>query len=372
MSSQQSSSNLENIPQQQKEENIGQTEKQSEKQQEVKKDISLKGIVGILNMGNTCYSNSTIQLLRASPEWNAYCVSTDFKELFQDNFDNNHKKVLYEYQDILKALWSAYKPAYIRPMKFISEIRKIVKGTIYESFGIPIPNDSHEYLIYLLDNFHEALNKKSDYIPIQSESKNMTLMAQNGWNEFQSKNNSPIVDIFFGMMRKTVECGNCKNNSYKWEVFNSLKVPCEGETFMDWIRNECKKGEIEGYLCEKCNTKSTATIYTHLWKLPSNLFVTLRRFNFDGRKNMTPCPYKGEVLKLKEFFAEESDDLSKEWSFELRGVSDHHGSHLGGHYTAQFKHPISNEWWWIDDERCDKIDTPRLNTSNYIFLFRKL
>jgi len=31
-------------------------------------DASLKGVVGIQNMGNTCYCNSTLQLIRACPE----------------------------------------------------------------------------------------------------------------------------------------------------------------------------------------------------------------------------------------------------------------------------------------------------------------
>ena len=67
------------------------------------------------------------------------------------------KRILLAYQDIIRAIWSAYKPAYVRPMGFITEIRKAVKGTVYEMFGIPMPNDSHEFLIYLLDNFHEAI-----------------------------------------------------------------------------------------------------------------------------------------------------------------------------------------------------------------------
>ena len=57
--------------------------------------------------------------------------------------------------------------------------------------------------------------------------------------------------------------------------------------------------------------------------------------------------------------------------YELQGVSDHHGTHMGGHYTAQFKHPISKEWWWFDDEQAQKLDYPRFSSSNYIFFFRK-
>ena len=203
----------------------------------------------------------------------------------------------------------------------------------------------------------------------------MNIMAENGWNKFVSKNTSEIVNMFFGMMRKTIHCTKCENNTYQWEVFNSLKIPCEGTTFKDWIQNEIKESDIEGYHCENCikltNERPLAKIYSHIWKLPNNLFITLRRFNSNGTKNMSNCPYEGENITFSEYFAEESDDPNRNLTYELRGVSDHHGTHMGGHYTAQFKHPISGEWWWIDDEKTMK-QTPTFSPSNYIFLFRKI
>ena len=342
-----------------------------------KKNPNWKGVVGIQNMGNTCYANSTLQLLRACPEWNAYCLTQNFAERLQHvSEENTYKRILLAYQDILKSLWSAHRPAYVRPLGFIAEVRKAVKGTVYEMFGIPVPNDSHEYLVYLLDNFHEALKTEepAEQKPIPDDASShdkMILLAENGWNKFLAKNTSEVVLLFFGMMRKTVHCTNCKNKSYQWEVFNSLKIPCEGQTFQDWIRNEVNDSEIEGYHCESCKGRHLATLHSHLWKLPHSLFVTLRRFQYDGSKNMKACPYQGESLTFSEFFADESNDPSRYWTYELRGVSDHHGTHMGGHYTAQFRHPISEEWWWMDDESAREQSHPQFSSSNYIFFFRK-
>jgi ubiquitin C-terminal hydrolase len=342
------------------------------------KDPLLKGVVGIQNMGNTCYCNSTIQLLRACSEWDAYCLTQPFKEQLDavPKTDTN-KRILLAYQDILQSLWSAYLPAYVRPLGFISEVCKAVKGTVYESFGIPVPNDSHEYLVYLLDHFHEAIKTTHEYVeqmvpPRASETERMRILATNGWNRYLSKNQSKIVELFFGMTRKTIQCMNCKNNTHQWEVFNSLKVPCEGTTFLEWIRREISEhSEIEGYSCDNCKGRYTAQIQTHLWKLPANLFITLRRFNYDGRKNMTPCPYNGDIISFTEFFAPEAEARTEQWSYELRGISDHHGTHMGGHYTAQFKHPFSERWWWMDDERARPLEHPTFSASNYIFFFKR-
>jgi ubiquitin C-terminal hydrolase len=339
---------------------------------------ALKGVVGIQNMGNTCYCNSTLQLIRACPEWNAYCIAHLSKEhLNHLPDDDKNKRILLAYQDILKSLWSAYKPAYVRPLGFISEVRKAVQGTVYEMFGMPIPNDSHEYLVYLLDHFHEAMKQTVEWteqiIPeTATPLQRMRILGQNGWNRFLSKNNSEIVRLFFGMMRKTIQCTNCSNCTYQWEVFNTLKVPCEGASFQEWIRNEVnEKSEIEGYQCDACKGRYTATIRSHLWRLPPNLFLSIRRFRYDGHKIMTACPYDGCVISFNEFFAEEAEQALEPWTYELRGISDHHGTHRGGHYTAQFKHPITGEWWWFDDEQARLLEEPQCSSSNYVFYFRK-
>jgi len=322
-----------------------------------------KGIVGIQNIGNSCYCNSTIQILRTCPDLNEFCLTNDFTNLKE----STHKNILLAYQDILKALWSASKPAYIRPIGFMNEIKKAVNCTVYQMFGVPIPNDSHEFLVYLLDNFHEAIKTEIPYNEI--DSKLMNDMATNGWNKFVSKNKSEIVNQIFGMIRKTIHCVNCKNNTYQWDIFNSLKIPCEGNTFHEWIQNELKMTDIEGYKCENCNLHTNANIYSHIWKLPSSLFITLRRFHPNGSKNMTPCQYTCDNIQFSEFFADESDEPSKTWTYELRGIIDHHGSHMGGHYNTQCKH--LNEWWKIDDESATK-QSPQISASNYIFHFRHI
>lgn len=342
---------------------------QQQQKQEQEQDPALKGVVGIQNMGNTCYSNSVLQLLRSCPEWNMFCLT----EIFTDD-ETNKKRMIIAYQDMLKSLWSAHKPAYVRPLGFLNEIRKAVHNSPYEMFGIPVPNDSHEFLVYLLDQFHEAIRIETPYVEQQivsdSPVEKMRILAENGWNMFVSKNTSELVRLFFGMMRKTVNCTNCNNNTYQWEMFNSLKIPCEGTTFHEWIKKEVNESsDIEGYRCDHCKGQHLAKKSSHLWRLPPCLFITLHRFHYDGRKIMTPCPYDGQPVSFQEFFAPEVS--AEQEMYELRGISDHHGTHIGGHYTTQFKHPISHQWWWFDDERAQSMEQPQFSSSNYILHFLK-
>lgn len=353
---------------------------------------NLRGVVGLQNMGNTCYANSTLQLLRAVPEWNAFCLRENLEEVCTD-VNTVPAKLILAYQDLLRSMWSASRPAYVRPMGFLTIIRDSVRNTVYENFGRAVQNDSHEYMVYLLDNFHEALNERrtptvadvattpdvatTSVVAAVAVESTMMSKAQTGWDAFVARNTSPVVDLFFGMIRKTIECSHCKNRSYQWETFNVFKIPCEGTTFQEWVRAECGTTDLEGYECTPCNKagagRQNAHIYSHLWRLPSSLFVALRRFQPDGRKIMTPCPPLEGAVTFAEYFAEESDHPSKQWTYECRGIADHHGGHMGGHYSAQTAHPVSNEWWWIDDAMSQPLPSgPRFGSSNYILYFRRV
>ena len=319
--------------------------------------LSLKGVVGIQNMGNMCYVNAILQLLRTCQELSMFCLTQS------DQLAN--KKVILAYKDILATIWSAYKPAYVRPLAFISEIGRAVQNTPYDMFGHHMQQDAHEYVSYLLDQFHEELS-----IPVvfESEEKTMESMAQKAWNHFLLKKTSMIVDTFFGMLRKTVVCSKCQTKTYQWELFNSLKVPCEGASLYEWICKEVNEvTDINEYKCDSCNGKYPAKKYSHIWKLPKHLFIVLDRFQKHGMKIMTTCPLV-EMLSLSDYYA---DEVRSDAKYELCGIVDHHGMHMyGGHYTTQFKHPLSKEWWHFDDESSHELGVPRFVPSNYILSYR--
>lgn len=344
------------------------------------KEPSLRGVVGIINLGNTCYANSTIQLIRAVPEINRLMLVLD-DTLISMMPDEKTKPsiVTLAYQDLLKTIWSAYRPSYARPLGYFKAIQEVVKGTVYDTFGMPMQNDSHEYLVWLLDNFHEALNVNSGRqrpsLPSPAALSALSIQEQAilGWEQFTATNKSPIIKDFFGLLCQTMECQNCSTKSYAWHPFNVLKIPCDGETFTDWIASEFAPEIIDDYACAHCApTRQKATLSRHIWHLPPVLFISLKRFTPNGRKIGKSCPYDNSPLRLLPFFAPASPHASRTWIYDLRGIVDHHGSHSGGHYSAQFRHPISDEWWWIDDESSQKLDSgPRLNQpSNYILLFR--
>ena len=44
---------------------------------------------------------------------------------------------------------------------------------------------------------------------------------------------------------------NCNNRTYQWELFNSLKIPCDGDSLYEWIRKEVNEvTDIDAYKCD--------------------------------------------------------------------------------------------------------------------------
>ena len=340
-------------------------------------DISgneLKGICGIVNLGNTCYANSCLQILRAADDWTQYLVAQDLmadQSIIPDK-TTKQAKVLIGFQDIIRVLSIASAPSFVRPVGWFNCVREAVHGTVYDMFGHPIPNDSHEYLVWLLDNLHESLLAKTD----GSSSALQPQPSQDPWRNFLAKNNTPVADSFFGLLRKEVQCDVCRNMSISYEPFNILKIPCldTGRPFSEWLNNFFTGEEFEDYACDSCKpTRTKAKISYKIWRAPRNLFIGVRRFDDPRRKNGTLVPQEGTAkIDICEVYHQAVRSAGPiESQYNLRGVVDHHGSHMGGHYTAQFYHPVTKRWWWMDDESAQYMaGGPRFGSSNYMFLFR--
>ena len=148
-----------------------------------------KGLTGLKNLGNSCYINSCIQLISNIYEFNDYLDNYDY-----NNLNNNIDSVLIkEWDSLRKMMW--LKNCTIAPIRFLKIIEQISLKKNYLDFTSNDQCDVGEFLLFILDCFHNSIKYKTN-IEIIGESKNeLDLLAiecykiiKNTYSEEYSKN----------------------------------------------------------------------------------------------------------------------------------------------------------------------------------------
>jgi ubiquitin carboxyl-terminal hydrolase 8 len=341
-----------------------------------------KGLLGLANLGNTCFMNAVIQALRNNKEWTHFCLKDTIKPYVRAK-DSPQKKILLAYIDLLQTFWNGTGPGYVQPAGFFTDLKVAVKDTIYEDFAKRQPQDAHEFLVWLLDQMYMATQGEVN-ITIKNEGsiEPMILQALKAWRGAFEKQWSPLTDLVFGLYRIQYVCSACKTVHTRWETFNNLKYTLhmkDGKpmSLLECLALEFQEETIDEYDCDICSSKpensgkkvrQPASKKVHIWRLPKLLILTAKRFAPDMSKIHFPME-ECISARFDTIFATESHEPSKHVQYDMFATVDHHGSHFGGHYTCQAKLMTTNEWYRFDDDGLMKIGEPRLGHSTYLTMW---
>ena len=346
-----------------------------------------KGLVGLQNMGLTCYANATLQCLRNLPRVSWLFTSGRYDSLFDKSPSGKRKlqqDVCTSFADLIQQQNEGQHPGIMRPAGFWSATHECIADSVYEHMKVKAPHDAHEFLMYMIECLHEGSSMEVEMQimkqPPQTDSEKRIVQALETWKNNFTKQYSPLVDIFYGLLHSTITCSQCKTSYHRWETFNTLKAVVPKRTgeldanppsLLSMIAEDMKAETIEGYSCDACApTRHNGDRKVSIWRLPQNLVVCLKRFTPDGQKIHTKISAE-EILDLGSLFSEESPEKAAITKYMLRGIVDHHGSSRGGHYTAQVKDPISDNWLLYGDESVFPLAKPNFGESNYILFYER-
>lgn len=213
------------------------------------------GLVGLYNLGNTCYMNSALQCLSNTEDLTKYFLLNLYSQ--EINLDNRlgSKGTLTEaFHELLYYLWNSNQKA-VSPKKFRYIFAKKVK-----QFYTSEQQDSHEMLSLFLDNLHEDLNRISNkpYLELKERQENETdaIASERWWTCHKKREDSIIVDLFHGQFKSTIDCPVClrKNITYDPFMFLGLSIPSELASIKLKIFYKSKSSKEEHLKCEIIET----------------------------------------------------------------------------------------------------------------------
>lgn len=190
---------------------------------------SYYGFIGLQNLGNTCYMNAALQCLINLTGLRDYFIEST--NVFQKEINTNNAlglngKMAMSFAMLIRKLWNN-NTSCIAP----SHLRELI-CTKYAHFRGYEQQDTQEFMCSLLSILHEDLNRvlKKPFYENNLECNNDSFestskVALDSWQRFLTRENSLIIDNFYGQFKSKLTCPSCNKVSITFEPFSNFLVP---------------------------------------------------------------------------------------------------------------------------------------------------
>jgi len=337
-----------------------------------------KGLTGLLNLGNSCYFNSAMQIIGQFHELNEYIDSHLTENETINNLDSHLMK---EWNDLRKLMWK--KNVIISPNRFKKTIEYVSEKKQWDSFAGIEQNDANEFLFFILNIFHDSLKmQKDDKKLLKLLLTNEQIFLRKKYKDFNSFFNNAhkeysYVDHLFTVYlkvqyvdKKTNEIIATKyENSYSIDIpLNKLSISeCLDEIFQPEELNEENNNQ---YYDDKEERYKDVIKKTHLVQSSKYLIIQLKRWNMNLRKNQRVIHYDINGLLSLGKYSFDKNKLSLFKEYEIFGVINHSGNIYGGHYTCVIKND-DGKWYDYNDAMIKEIPSNKVvGNKNYCLIYR--
>ena len=330
-------------------------------------NVNLGRLIGLTNVGATCYMNATLQCFINTDMLTRYLLT----EKNYNNIINNRNvcELTSCYCELLlNVCCNINVKGYYKPKKFKDLISR--KNPLFKGINA---NDSKDLINFMLEEMNNELNllenkniNFNEFINIYKDGTNKELSLNNFISQFTSKNKSIIPKTFYSINEIQTKCLKCNIIKYNYQV-SFLFDFLIGSTYEYCIKNNIPSINNNGdkivslldcfeyfnqtiifkndnqIYCDNCKINVDGLYTNYIYSLPPTIIISLNR----GKDNVFKCIVDfPETLNLYKYVLNKKSNVN----YRLKGVITHLGkSGITGHFIAYCRNRINNNWYCYND-----------------------
>ena len=247
--------------------------------------------IGLQNLGNSCYMNTCLQIIIHTPNF----ISRFFKNLDKINYLTPISQNFY---DLILKFYE--NKNWVSPEEFLNVFCKE-----HYNFLAKKQNDTQEFCRIFLEDINVELNNikmKTPYIELDTLNKNKIQCKYEYDNLYKQKDDSLIIDSFYGQIINIFSC-KCgfQNFSFQkcFDIPLSIPYGKKSEDLNQLIKTFFEEEKID-IKCKNCSKKDVKN--KKLFSQPPEILIlSLQRYDIRMKKKNNCKIEFNENIDLKKF-----------------------------------------------------------------------